>query len=236
MTKEATKETTKETMMEEELPLDLVNKVLSKLTEEPVCEETKKELLVSYLRQNALAALRSLPNDAFLSPSSRDEEVEVEGLMPSVKGLSEKESVLYNNNCRRKGRGEGNKRGRMSLRLSGAKRMADLPNFISSPQTTIQTTIQSLNQITTQNQLEIGNRIVSPMLRNTEKKAQLNEAHLHEERENNNRKQKRQQEKESKRIDSVWEMLSQISVDSCQNELSSASSEFFPTPPSSHLF
>lgn len=211
-----------------------VNCLLQRLSEEPVCGETKRELLVSYLRENALAALRSLPNEAFLNNTENiDEELE---LLASIKGLSEKESALY---AQKPYKGKGCKGSRkrteerVSLRMNGVKRMADLPSFLP-PKNINQTPIQQVQSIAkagTENSIQVEPTVT--------KVGAIESSELRQETKQKSKVVVKREEtipgKAVPRItdDNLLEMLSQISADSCHNELSSASSEFFPTPPTS---
>ena len=120
----------------------LVNKFLDRLQDEPVCFETKKELMAAYLRQNALTTLSALPTEAFLCETPFNDDEKCPELLPSVRGLSEKESLVYKKvfvdrkKCRR-----NNDDARLTKPLSirndaaGIKRMGDLPSFLCRKRT-----------------------------------------------------------------------------------------------------
>src|SRR5690242_18966984 len=63
------------------------------MQKEPICLETKKELLASYLRQNALSTLSALPPEFYFHDAGEKEKLPE--LLPSIRGLSDHHSLIY---------------------------------------------------------------------------------------------------------------------------------------------
>ena len=200
---------------------EVVNVVLDRLTAEPVCRETKQELLATYLRENAMATLRSLPTHAFLR-NDADEEEEKFALLGSIRGLSEKESIALYNNCTPQQRKVRGRRGvvkdhRLSLKMNGARRMDELPKFIKGKNCEKVHLIRDDIAMIRDDTSVISDEKIAPsnlVVEKEEKDAKVAE--------------RRQHDADRRADGDVMNLLSQVSIDSCLNELSSASSEFFP--------
>jgi hypothetical protein len=198
---------------EDEQEMLLMNRILDRLQEEPVCYETKKDLMANYLRQNALTTLSALPPEAFFC-GNFNEEKRCPELLPSLRGLSEKESLVYKKvfvERKKSGRIEKRLTKRLNCRedIARIKRMGDLPNFLcrkrefSVPHENKDDNVYIVISLPNGEAdcTNIKSQPVAGMVKNQVDHTPMNS--------------------------DLSNVLGNISIDSCDNHLSSASSEFY---------
>jgi hypothetical protein len=194
-----------------------VNTILARMQKEPICLETKKELLAVYLRQNALSTLSALPPEFFFYDVGDKEKLPE--LLPSIRGLSENESLIYEKVLHDAGKKtKPKRRPRLTRPFSKdescekIKRMSDLPSFFGRKKEIVLAT----RQVESKGPTVIS---ISQAIQNNEHSVNLNYSFPI--------KKTKKDSLEQTLSSNLSKLLSDISFDSCDNILSSGTSEFY---------